>query len=207
MSQTYLINQATFQQYEDISINVKPERLNVFIKKAQELDLKLFLGYAFYYDLIKNCNTDGSLKNDAPEVYTRLLTGCEYTDRNGHKIIYDGLAPAMVYFTLARFVEADAVRYSTTGPVLKSHDNAQAIPLTDIVKLVQQYRSIANAHVNEIEKFLWDNQSDYPLWQFDERNKTARQPGPRIRAVDKTDQNYPSEDFNASLYTLINGYG
>ena len=207
MSQIYLINQAIFQQYEDISINVKPERLNVFIKKAQELDLKLFLGYAFYYDLLKNCNPDGSIKDDAPEVYTRLLNGCEYTDRNGHAIIYDGIAPALVYFSLARFIEADAVRYSSTGPVLKSHDQAQAIPLADIVRLVQQYRSIANAHVNEIEKFLWDNQSDYPLWQFDERNKTARQPGPRIRAVDKTDQNYPSEDYNASLYTLINGYG
>ena len=207
MSQIYLINQATFQQYEDISINIKPERLNVFIKKAQELDLKLFLGYAFYYDLIKNCNPDGSLKNDASEIYAPLLNGCEYTDRNGHNIIYDGIAPALVYFSLARFVEADAVRYSSTGPVLKSHDNAQAIPLADIVKLVQRYRSIANAHVIDIERFLWDNQSKYPLWQFDERNHTARQPGSRIRAVDKTNQNYPSEDFTSSLYTLINGYG
>jgi len=207
MTPIYLINQATFQQYEDLSINVKPERLNVFIKKAQELDLKLFMGYAFYYDLIKNCNPDGSLKDDAPEVYTRLLNGCEYTDVNNHIIFYEGMAPALAYFALARFAEADAVRYSSTGPVLKSHDNATAIPLPDIVKLVQQYRSIANAHVNEIEKFLWDNSADYPLWQFDERNKTARQPGPRIRAVDKTNQNYPSEDYNSSLYSLINGYG
>lgn len=34
MNDIYLINQATFQRYEDISINVKPERLNVFIKKS-----------------------------------------------------------------------------------------------------------------------------------------------------------------------------
>ena len=39
-----LIDQLTFQRYEDISANVKPERLKVFITKAQDLDLKPFLG-------------------------------------------------------------------------------------------------------------------------------------------------------------------
>ena len=42
-----LINQTTFQNYEDISVNIKPERLNVFIKKAQDLDLKPFFRACF----------------------------------------------------------------------------------------------------------------------------------------------------------------
>ncbi|MDB5148222.1 MAG: hypothetical protein JWQ57_2242 [Mucilaginibacter sp.] len=191
MSQIYLINQATFADYEDISVNVKPERMNVFIKKAQDLDLKPFLGHAFYYDFILNCNLDGTIKTSAPQAYKDLLNGGEYVDRYGHIILYEGLIPALIYFTFARFIEGDAVHYTATGPVVKHHDNGDAVTPKDIVRIVQQQRSVANAHANEVEKFLFDNQKDFPLWRYSEKNKSSRQGGPRIRGIDKTDFNYP----------------
>src|ERR1700742_4826826 len=67
MSNIYLINQTTFQSYEDIAVNIKPQRLQVFIKKAQDLDLKPFLGHALYYDFIQYFNTDGSIQDSAPQ--------------------------------------------------------------------------------------------------------------------------------------------
>jgi len=191
MDQIYLINQATLQQYEDIAANVKPERINIFVKKAQDLDLKPFLGYALYYDFIQHCNADGTINNDAPQPYKDLLNGSEYLDQFGHIVLYEGLAPTLAYFTFARFIEADAVRYTATGPVLKHHDDSDPVPPPYIVKLVQQQRSVANAHANEVEKFLWDNRADFPLWRHNGKNSTARQSGPRIRSVDKTDFNYP----------------
>src|ERR1700754_4344744 len=116
MSAVYLINQNTFSDFEDISVNVKPGRMNVFKKKAQELDLKPFLGHALYYDFIKYFNTDGTLHDDTPQSYKDLLNGTEYLDRYGHVILYEGLLPTLVYFTFARFIEADAIHYTTTGP-------------------------------------------------------------------------------------------
>lgn len=197
MTQIYLINQTTFQNYEDISVNVKPERLNVFIKKAQDLDLKPFLGHALYYDFIQNFNADGTIKSTAPQPYIDLLNGSEYLDRYGHIVLYEGLLPTLVYFTFARFIETDAVHYTATGPVIKHHDNSDPVAPKDIVKLVQQQRSVANAHANEVEKFLWDNKNDFPLWRYNGKNKSSRQSGPRIRSIDKTDFNYPS-GFNQS---------
>jgi len=97
--------------------------------------------------------------------------------------------PTLVYFTFARFIEADAVHYTSTGPVLKHHDNGDPIAPKDIVKLVQQQRSVANAHANEVEKFLWDNKNDFPLWRYNGKNKSSRQAGPRLRSIDRT--NYP----------------
>jgi hypothetical protein len=194
MSQIYLINQATFAYYEDLSSNIDQNRLLVCIKKAQDLDLKLFMGHAFYYDFIKWFTmVNGVLTpvNGIPQNYTNLFDGCEYQDRYGYNIIYEGIIPALVYWTFARFIEADAVRYTSTGPVTKQHDSADAVKVSDIVKLVQQQRSVANAHANEIEKFLFDNQALYPLWRFSEKNKSSRQSGPRIRGVDKTAFNYP----------------
>jgi len=194
MNTIYLINQNTFQGYEDISVNIKPERLNVFIKKAQDLDLKPFLGHALYYDFMQNFNDDGTLKDTAPQPYIDLFNGSEYLDQHGHIVLYEGLVPTLVYFTFARFIEADAVHYTATGPVVKHHDNGDPVAPKDIVKLVQQQRSVANAHANEVEKFLWDNKADFPLWHFNEKNKSGRQAGPRIRSIDKNDFNYPGSN-------------
>lgn len=192
-----IINQTIFQRFEDISANIKPERLGVFISKAQELDLKPFLGYALYYDLLKHFNTDGSLKDDAPQPYKDLVNGTEYLNKRGYVVLYQGLAPLLVYFAFARFVEDDAVHYTATGPVMKQREGATALSPADITKLVQQQRSTANAYTNDAERFLKDHQIDFPLWTFDPKNKTARQAGPRIRGVDKTRFNYPGDDeFN-----------
>src|SRR5476651_1130323 len=202
----YLINQTTFQQYEDITVNIKPERLKVFIKKAQELDLKPFLGHALYYDFLSHFNEDGTLQDDAPQPYKDLLNGTEYLDDYGHIVLYEGLAPTMVYFTFARFIENDAVHYTATGPVIKRHENGDALSSPEVVKLVQQQRSIANAYANDIEKFLWDNKSDFPLWRYNAKNKSSRQAGPRIRGIDKTDFNYPGSynNYNLTITEFLN---
>jgi len=202
----YLINQTTFQQYEDITVNIKPERLKIFIKKAQELDLKPFLGHALYYDFLNHFNEDGTLQDDAPQPYKDLLNGTEYLDDYGHIVLYEGLAPTMVYFTFARFIENDAVHYTATGPVIKRHENGDALSSPEVVKLVQQQRSIANAYANDIEKFLWDNKADFPLWRYNAKNKSSRQAGPRIRGVDKNDFNYPGSynNYNLTITEFLN---
>lgn len=202
----YLINQTTFQQYEDITVNIKPERLKVFIKKAQELDLKPFLGHALYYDFLTHFNEDGTLNEDAPQHYKDLLNGSEYLDQYGHIVLYQGLSPTMVYFTFARFIENDAVHYTATGPVIKRHENGDPLTSPEVVKLVQQQRSIANAYANDVEKFLWDNKTDFPLWRYNAKNKSSRQAGPRIRGVDKTDFNYPGSynNYNLTITEFLN---
>ncbi|TFF32169.1 DUF6712 family protein [Mucilaginibacter psychrotolerans] len=196
-----LIIPATLQRYENIATNVKPERMKTFIQKAQELDLKPFLGYALYYDLIKHLDADGTLKDDAPQHYKDLLNGSEYLDEQGYIVLHQGLQPVLAYFAFARFIEADAVHYSATGPVIKKHENADALPSKDLAKLVQQQRSTANAYANEAERFLIDHKEDFPAWHYNQKNKSARQPGPRIRGVDKSDFNCPADNYSAHQFT------
>jgi len=196
MNQIYMIDQITFQNYEDLSVNIKPERIKVFVKKAQELDLKPFLGPALYYDFIQNFNADGTLMDNAPQQYKDLLNGTEYLDKYGHVVLYEGIMPMLVYFTFARFIEADAIHYTATGPIIKHHDNGDTLSPQEVTKLVQQQRSVANAHANEVEKFLWDNRAEFPLWRYNEKNRSSRQSGPRIRGIDKNDFNYPGDSYN-----------
>ena len=197
-----LIDQLTFQRYEDISANIKPERLKVFITKAQDLDLKPFLGPSLYYDFIKHFNEDGTIKDDAPQHYKDLLNGSEYLDKRGHIVLYEGLLPTLLYFAFARFVEADYIRYTSTGPVQKQTDASSRLSPAEITRLVQQQRSVANAHANEIEKFLFDHRADFPLWQYNGKNKSSRQAGPRIRSIDRTDFNNDFTDLRTISQNL-----
>lgn len=206
MNTVYLLSPYTLRQYEDISINAKPERLSIFIKKAQELDLKPFLGHALYYEFLSCFTETGTLSTDAPPAYQNLFNGCKYNDRFGHNISYEGIVPTLVYFTFARFIEADAIRYTASGPVLKQLDNAATLKPRDVIKLVQQQRSVANAHSREVEKFLLDNRQQFPLWRYDAQNASARQAGPRIRGVDKTEFNYPGSTFPENDFVTLNDF-
>lgn len=195
-----LILPAALQQYEDIAANIKPERIRSFILKAQELDIKPFLGYALYYDIVNQLEDDGSIKDSAPQHHKDLLNGCEYLDELGYVVLYQGLSPVLAYFAFSRFIEADAVHYTASGPVIKRYDNADALSSKDVTKLVQQQRSTANSYANDVERYLRDHKQNFPAWNYNVENKRARQPGPRIRGVDKTDFNYPSELLETDLF-------
>jgi len=84
----------------------------------------------------------------------------------------------------------------------KHHDNAEALSPQEVAKLVQQHRSVANAHANEVEKFLRDNKADFPLWNYNPKNRSSRQAGPRIRGIDKTVFNYPGDDYAGNYLPL-----
>lgn len=192
----YLINLSTFAAFEDISMNVKPERILVFVRKAQELDLKPFLGHALYYDFIQWINTDGTFKSGTPQAYINLFIGSTYTDPAGNTNMYEGMVPALIYWTFARFIEADAIRYTASGPAKKKLDDSDPLTISELTKIVQQQRSVANAHANEIERFIWDNKGSFPLWYANPKNKSSRQSGPRIRGIDRTDFNYPGGGYS-----------
>lgn len=282
MNQVYLINQNALNSFEDISANIEPKRVLIFVSKAQDLDLRLFLGDAFYYDFIQYCSnvygittatittrtttaaagsyinqsivatsgvglnakasfqvfngavsngisitkagsgfnigdtftcaalpgavftvselsTELVLSGTTPQNYLDLFNGKLYTDLNGHNIQYNGIVPALVYWTFARFIEADAVRYTSTGPVTKKHDDSDPASAKMITQLVAQQRSVANSKCNDIEKFLWNNKTIYTLWRYNERNKNSRQPGARIRGIDKTEYNRAGYGYNNGL--------
>lgn len=189
MEQVYLINKDTFIGFEDLAVNIEETRLKVFIKKAQDLDVKQFLNGVFYYDLIKSVvfDEDGALNiDDTPQKYIDLLNGKVYQDRAGNPLYFEGLIPAIVYWTFARFVEGDPVRFTATGPVIKDHDEATPLKPSELAKFASQQRSVANAHANEVVMFLDANKSTYEFWQYNRRNEASRQPGPRISGIDTT---------------------
>jgi hypothetical protein len=262
----YLMSMSDLAALQDISPNIDPKRMNARIKEAQDLDLSLFMGDSFWYDLLNQFDltgfltaaitiaattaTDGTyinqavtggsgtgafatfvvlsgkvtsvtqtspgvgyavgdnltcaatpgasysisglcgvLKSGTSQLYQDFFNGAIYKDLSGNNVKYDGIIPALVYWTFARFIEDDQVRYTTTGPVGKNHDQADNATPKQIAALVEMARSKANAYCNKIEKFLYIHKASFPLWRISQQNKNSRQPGARIRAIDRTKYN------------------
>jgi len=210
MIENLLINLATYEEYEDLSINIEEQRINVFIQKAQELDLEPFLGDVFYFDFIEavkfdgsgNVITDQTADPTTPKIWVDLLEGCIYQGRDGKSRRFKGLKPALVYWAFARYIEADSVHYTATGPVIKHRDQSDNLKISDTVKLVQQQRSVANAYANKAIAFLDSRRDVYPDWRYNERNTNSRQPGPRIRSVDATQVRAQNRYYGGYLGTL-----
>lgn len=281
----YLMDQSDLSNFQDISVNVDPKRINPCIKEAQDLDLSLFMGDSFWYDFLSQFTltgfltgavtvaatsaADGTYANQpliggsgsgafatftvlggkvtgivqtqpgigytvggsftcavipgatfvvsglcgvlgagVTQLYKNFFNGCVYTDLSGNPVKYDGLVPALAYWMFARFIEVDQVRYTSTGPVSKRHDDADPITPKQIALLVEMQRSKANAYWNKVEKFLYIHKQDFPLWRNNQQTATSRQPGARIRAVDRTRYNrggayggygYGFDDFNWNI--------
>jgi hypothetical protein len=262
-NQLYLMDASDISPFQDISSNIDAKRINTSIKAAQDMDLSLFMGDAFWYDFLNqfsltglltagivNASTtqaDGTYTNQAitagagtgafatfvvlgskvtsvtqttagigydigdaftwngatfsviglsgvfkpgtSQLYKDFFNGAIYKDFSGNNVQYEGIVPALSYWTFSRFVEVDQIRYTTTGPVQKNHDASEAATPKQIAALVEIQRSKANAYCNKIEKFLYIHKQNFPLWRMSQQNKNSRQPGARIRAIDRTKYN------------------
>ncbi|HEY4326392.1 MAG TPA: hypothetical protein VGN20_20580 [Mucilaginibacter sp.] len=143
-----------------------------------------------------------------PQLYLNFFNGCVYNDINGNPVSYQGLVPALAYLTFARFIELDPFRFTSTGAVQKHHDLSEPLSAKQISLLISGKRSIANAHLNKVEKFLYVNRASFPLWRYNEKEKNSRQPGARIRGVDKTDYNRAGygSDYNYGFLNDLGGF-
>jgi hypothetical protein len=260
------MDQNDLSNFQDISVNIDPKRINPCIKEAQDLDLSLFMGDAFWYDFLNQFSLSGFLTGaitlatttapdgtytnqpltggsgtgafatftvlsgkvtsvlqtqpgigykigdvftcpsvpgatfvisslcgvfgqNVTQLYKDFFFGSIYKDLQGNNVKYDGIVPALAYWMFARFIEVDQVRYTTTGPVSKRHDDADPVTPKQIAMLVEMQRSKANAYCNKVEKFLYIHKQNFPLWRVNQENKNSRQPGARIRAIDRTKYN------------------
>ena len=159
MPEIYIISQADIVQYHPMA-TIPQNRLDPFILKAQELDLKPVLNDSLYYDfLTKFKNSDDPMF----AAYQNLLNGCTY-QYSGQTINFPGLKPMLSAFTMARFLPANQANITAYGVVTKTNPQSEPMPSSSITYMVNNLRSEAVAYQNQVEQFLLQNQNTYPLY-------------------------------------------
>lgn len=159
MAQTLLINREDFRPFRDIADNIDAaRRLDTYIQEAQQHDIRPVLnacGKDFFYYITQN------QQNTA---INKLLEGGTYTDSDGDTIDFKGLKPAIVYYAYARFLSNQQVNVTRHGITAKTSQYSEPISGNTITRLIEEARSNAYAYMQEVEKFLCENETDYPLW-------------------------------------------
>jgi len=146
------------KEYRLITASSKCKDLEIYIKEAQEIDLKNFLGFKLYYDMIENIDQDN---------YKSLVYGSRYEDTSGaytFTIDYRGLKPLMAYWAYARILDSHGYIISKTGVVEGEYDESVPLEKKDRDSLVVKNRGLADSYKAEVEHFLCEKDEDYPLW-------------------------------------------
>lgn len=159
MPEIYLISQADIQKYHVVG-EIPQGRIDPFIIASQELDLKPVLNDSLYYDFITkyNTSTDPQYTN-----YQNLLNGTTYT-YSGQTIQFSGIKPMLVAYVMSRFMPMQQIQVTRHGIVTKTTDQSQPTSASTITYIVNNLRAQAVAYQNQLEQFLLQNQTLYPLY-------------------------------------------
>ena len=128
--------------------------------EVQEYYLPQLLGRAFAYDIMEN-----------DESYTTLLDGGEFTDCEGNLSYFKGLRYCLAYYNYAKFVNDSRMEDTFSGMVYKNRNESTAIQASDVTRLQQEARNIAELEMEQLKVFLELNSSDYPLWNCTAKRK------------------------------------
>lgn len=142
------------------SAQIDGERWEQYAMEAQDQDLRPILGDGLYYDFMTKFFLTANAMYSA---YQNLLNGVAYT-LNGQTVYFDGLKPMIGYFTLARFVMNNPIHITRFGIVNKVNTNSQNVDSVTLRQVVNELRSNALTYKNQVDTYLQENQTTYPLY-------------------------------------------
>lgn len=154
-----------------IAGNVNEERVNIYIREAELLDIEPVIGADLYEKLtnigeivlpdgeteILDETGDNSIivadENELPLNEYKLLNGGYYEDGSGVKHRFEGIKKALAYFAYARFVRNHGTQVTPFGVVNKLGDESQNADARSIAAVSADARKIGENWLNESMKF------------------------------------------------------
>jgi hypothetical protein len=137
--------------------------------EAQDQDLRPILGDGLFYDFMTKFYSTGDAMYTN---YQNLLNGVAYT-LNGQPVYFDGLKPMICYFTLARFIQNHPTHITRFGIVTKVVAQSQSVDPQVLRQVVNEMKSNAMTYKNQVDTYLGQNQTTYPLYIGSDSNMTT----------------------------------
>ena len=141
--------------WSSLDKNFTQEKINPFILRAQQSELKTLLGPALYFDFISNI---GDAK------YVNLLDGEEYIYQ-GNTIFFGGVKPYLAALSFGRILSDININVGRASVVDKTTEESQVHTNTIIQTRSREAKSEALRLQAELLQFLDENRSTYSLFQ------------------------------------------
>lgn len=156
-----LITIDDFAPYRHITSNISSEKkLDMYIIEAQQFDLFDLMGHDFFYNFI-----DEMVNSPLGQEWDELFNGVDYNEPHSNRLIkYEGIKPALIYFSYARVIGNANQTVTAHGFVTKKDEWSDPVTEKTIGRLMTQANSAAIAFWNRAVKFLHDQRTLNPTW-------------------------------------------
>ena len=149
-----LINKAKVAAILQVAIGFNDAEFEVFIREAQDFDLKPLLCEDFYFELVAK-------KED--EYWKKLIDGGDY-EFEEKPFFFRGFADVLSYFTYARFIRKSNGVSTSHGFVNKTTPHSTPLDTAEKNNLYYKYKKDANIIFEDVKKFIERNIETYPSW-------------------------------------------
>ena len=142
--QPYLIDyNEVFELTRKMSVHIDKDKIDAFIREAENMDLKPVLGDALLH----------AVKADS-RVFSALLNGGMYETSSGEKRTFEGLKSALAYFTFARFVRNGDGNVTRSGFMVKDNEHSARASESEKERTYNDVRSIGERYLKECIEFV-----------------------------------------------------
>lgn len=167
-----LITVDDIRKIRQIAKNIDQERVNIYIREAEMLDLMPHIGAEFYQKLsnlgpivLEKCRKtlqteDGEIiatenEYDLPINEWKFLNGGYYLTCDGEKRHCEGIRTALCYYAYARFIRSHSLQTTPFGVVTKTGDESSSVDMHTVAAMSSEARKIADEYLSQCLMF-WD---------------------------------------------------
>ena len=143
-----IITVEDIRKYREIALNTQKNRVEIFIRETEELDIVKMLGVE-EYDRLANRDEHTEL-TDAEKM---LLNGGTWTDHAGQTQRFAGLIAAESYLVFARFIRTHPLQVTPYGVVVKDGDDSVAASAQSIAAVSKDSEKIGRQHLADAVKY------------------------------------------------------
>lgn len=155
------VTKADFVNFREMSQNITEAKLDIFIREAQLIEARSFLGEGLYLALQEDF--DDTLKTFNEQRFTDLMYGVDsYTNYAGVEVRFNGYANAIVYWSFGRFLLQQQMNVSRFGVESVQNEISEDITGGSLRTKSKESLSVAIQYQKDCLQFLESNKSVYP---------------------------------------------
>ena len=153
-----------------VSKHLDDSRINIYIKEAEQLNVKSRIGDALYIDLIKYVNANDEELLGFPTEYKKLLHGGNYfangkcEGEEGDKN-FVGLIETLNYYVYARIVKNNNETVTRLGFNEKNDDYSSSAELKKQLAAEKDALSVADGYMSDCIDYLRANSKNIPKFK------------------------------------------
>ncbi len=168
-----LIKVDDIREIRQIAKNIDPERVEIYIREAETIDILPRVGAEFYQRLTQIGDIEYEaceillkeeifsretieMHKDLPVLEWKFLTGGYYLGSDGSMRHFDGAKSALCYYSYARLVRNHSSQVTPFGVVTKMGDESSLVDIKSIAVISSDARKIGDEYLSQCLEFLND---------------------------------------------------